>query len=111
MKMLRLPQTTPGGGLAVPHDAGTGRRHGFMERDFIMRRLFLSLLGLCGLALAGCEHYCTHGACDCCFDDHCCSRSPWVSHRPPAVLGAPIGAIETIPAPMPPAKEMPKGGQ
>ncbi len=58
-----------------------------------MRRLYLTLLGLSWLALfAGCHHYCSHGVCDCLFDDQCCTRAPWVKLGPPAVLGAPIDA-------------------
>lgn len=94
-----------------------------------MRRLLLSLLGLSWLALAGCEHYCVHGECDCWLFDHCCTRAPWVYQRPPATLGTPVGAsvlpaiatpgapsaptapVETVPppSPMPQAKELPKG--
>jgi hypothetical protein len=80
-----------------------------------MRRLLQLLLGLSWLGLVGCGHYCTHGACDCWLDDHCCTRAPWVYQRAPVTLGAPVGAPEVAPppvsippAPMPPAKELPK---
>ncbi len=88
-----------------------------------MRRLLVSLLGLSGLGLAGCGHYCTHGMCDCWIFDHCCTRAPWVYQRPPVVLGAPVGAavpvgapatiapatpIEVVPAPAPAPAPLPQ---
>jgi hypothetical protein len=77
-----------------------------------MRRLLLSILGLCGLGLVGCHHVCSHGACDCEFDDHCCTRAPYIHYGAP-VIGvtpvapvAPVTPIETVPAP---TKQAPKG--
>ncbi len=67
-----------------------------------MRRLFLSSLGLSWLALlTGCHHWCSHGVCDCLYDDHCCTRAPWVKFGPPAALGAPVDAVpgDVVPAP------------
>jgi hypothetical protein len=67
-----------------------------------MRRLVLSMLSL--VALAGCDHVCSHGVCDCLVDDHCCTRAPWVQYGPaPASFGAPVVHTDA------PTKELPKG--
>jgi hypothetical protein len=78
-----------------------------------MRRLFLSLLGLAWLGLAGCHHNCSHGVCDCEFDDQCFMRAPWANHSghygapTPDVLGAPTAPFDGAPSgpAMPPATE------
>jgi hypothetical protein len=85
------------------------RRPLFHGKGLNMRRVVMSALSLCGLVLVGCHHECAHGVCDCQFDDHCCTRAPWiqVAH---AGFGAPVALpaapVEVAP---PPAKDMPKG--
>jgi hypothetical protein len=71
-----------------------------------MRRVFLSVLSLSGLALVGCDHVCSHGVCDCDFDDHCSTRAPWVHMAGHVAFGEHIGPVQATPIPAP---EMPKG--
>jgi hypothetical protein len=71
-----------------------------------MRRLYLTLAGLCWLGLGGCHHYCSHGVCDCVMDDHCLTRAPWVhNYGAPPIVDGPVGPVDGAPlaAPMPAA--------
>jgi hypothetical protein len=66
-----------------------------------MRRLMLLLVAWSFIGvLSGCHCVFTHGICDCDYDDHCASRSPWIRT---GMLATPV---EAVPAP---AKEMPSG--
>ena len=67
-----------------------------------MRRLMLLLVGVSLLTmLAGCNCFHSHGICDCEYDDHCASRSPWIRPMAPAP--------ESIPAPEPAPMKLPDG--
>jgi hypothetical protein len=50
-------------------------------------------------SLVGCHSVCSHGICDCEYDDYCASRSPWMRGN---VMVAPPGGVapaERVPAP------------
>ena len=79
-----------------------------------MRRFMLSLCALSLLgAMVGCKGTRWRGACDCEFDDHCCTRQPWVSQSPPGgIFVAPPAGSVVSPAPVhhgAPAPMMPPG--
>ena len=82
----------------------------YQRRGFPMRRLMLILVALSFLgAMSGCKHACSHGMCDCEYDDYCSSRSPWIRYGGAPMVGHVAGPAETFAAPLPAAPEAKKG--
>ena len=79
----------------------------YIRRGFPMRRLMLILVALSFLgSMSGCKHACPHGMCDCEYDDHCATRSPWMRYSGPSTsLAAPVEGIPAAAHAMPEGKK------